>query len=277
MVNRNNFYCVQGWMILDLDLKGNELAAYAIIYGYSQDGESKFQGSLKYISEWIGCTKRGTIKILDSLIAKGLIEKEVAGDGKSANSYRVIQNVKNGSEQSSHGVVNCETAGSELSSPEVVNSEAKGSELSSPNNNIYIYNNYNNIDSNHTPGGKKQEEKHKYGEYKNVLLTDRELEEIQMRYDDWKERIERLSEYIASTGKKYRSHYATIRMWAKRDREKMKNQAMQEKKKAGSFLDDMKDLCSEWGGAENDGTGSGRDSGGFQPELAGGGLVPGKR
>ena len=48
MVNPNNFYTVQGWMVTELGLRGNELAAYAIIYGFSQDGASKFQGSLTY-------------------------------------------------------------------------------------------------------------------------------------------------------------------------------------------------------------------------------------
>lgn len=60
-------------------------------------------------------------------------------------------------------------------------------------------------------------QKHKHGEYKNVLLTDQELEKLQEDYPDWAARIERLSSYIASTGKRYKSHYATIRNWASRD------------------------------------------------------------
>ena len=58
----------------------------------------------------------------------------------------------------------------------------------------------------------------KYGEYQNVLLSDEELEKLKAEYpSDWAARIERLSEYIASSGKKYRSHLATIRSWAKKD------------------------------------------------------------
>ena len=59
--------------------------------------------------------------------------------------------------------------------------------------------------------------KHKYGEYNNVLLTDDELENLKAEYPDWAERIERLSSYVASTGKAYKSHYATIRNWARKD------------------------------------------------------------
>ena len=59
--------------------------------------------------------------------------------------------------------------------------------------------------------------KHKYGEYNNVLLTDDELQKLKTEYSDYAERIENLSCYIASTGKVYKSHYATIRNWARKD------------------------------------------------------------
>lgn len=63
--------------------------------------------------------------------------------------------------------------------------------------------------------------RHRYGEYKNVLLSDLELEKLKSEFpDDWQERIERLSGYIASSGKKYKSHLATIRNWARKDKEK---------------------------------------------------------
>ena len=61
--------------------------------------------------------------------------------------------------------------------------------------------------------------RHKYGEYKNVLLSDEELEKLKAEFaDDWQERIERLSEYIASTGKKYKNFLATIRTWARKEK-----------------------------------------------------------
>ena len=63
----------------------------------------------------------------------------------------------------------------------------------------------------------KKPVKHKHGEYNNVLLTDDEFEKLQEEYPDYVERIDRLSSYIASTGKAYKSHYATIRNWARKD------------------------------------------------------------
>ena len=60
--------------------------------------------------------------------------------------------------------------------------------------------------------------RHKYGYYKNVLFTDDDLEKLKAEFPtDWEQRIERLSEYIASTGKSYKNHLATIRAWARKD------------------------------------------------------------
>ena len=57
-----------------------------------------------------------------------------------------------------------------------------------------------------------------YGRYNNVFLTDTELAELQEELPDkWEFYIDRLSGYIASTGKKYRNHAATIRRWAADD------------------------------------------------------------
>ena len=57
-----------------------------------------------------------------------------------------------------------------------------------------------------------------YGRYENVFLTDTELSELQADLPEkWAYYIERLSGYIASTGKKYKNHAATIRRWAADD------------------------------------------------------------
>ena len=81
----------------------------------------------------------------------------------------------------------------------------------------------NNIsDSDESPPApvKSKPVKHKYGEYNNVLLTDEELEKLQTEYHDWEAKIENLSSYVASTGKTYKSHYATIRNWARKEADK---------------------------------------------------------
>lgn len=74
-VNSNNYIVIQGWMVKDLALKNNELLIYAIIYGFSQDGDNKFTGSLQYLADWTGSTKQGVSKNLKSLLEKNLITK----------------------------------------------------------------------------------------------------------------------------------------------------------------------------------------------------------
>lgn len=89
-------------------------------------------------------------------------------------------------------------------------------------------------------GNSKKAPKHKYGEYNNVLLTDDELDKLKAEYPDWEERIERLSSYVASTGKSYKSHYATIRNWARKDQTAQpvrQQQNQQNRKGRNVFLD----------------------------------------
>ena len=62
---------------------------------------------------------------------------------------------------------------------------------------------------------------HTYGRYQNVFLTDEEMADLQASFPTvWGQYIEKLSEYMASTGKRYQSHAATIRRWAGEDAKK---------------------------------------------------------
>lgn len=93
-VNNEGYINIQGWMVSDLGLKGNELLIYAIIYGFSQDKESKFKGSLQYLADWTNSTKQGVQKVLKSLLEKQLLLK----DEKIVNNikfceYRAIRKV----------------------------------------------------------------------------------------------------------------------------------------------------------------------------------------
>lgn len=69
---------------------------------------------------------------------------------------------------------------------------------------------------------KEKPQKHKYGQYQNVLLSDDELEKLKIEFPvDWEERIERVSEYCASKGATYKNYLATIRNWARKERPKI--------------------------------------------------------
>lgn len=76
------------------------------------------------------------------------------------------------------------------------------------------------IDKNRLDKNSRGGEKHAHGFFANVLLTDDELQKLAVEIPNYEEYIEKLSHYIESNGKKYKSHYATILMWHRKDREK---------------------------------------------------------
>ncbi|MCD7922647.1 MAG: replication initiator protein A [Clostridiales bacterium] len=59
---------------------------------------------------------------------------------------------------------------------------------------------------------------HAYGSCRNVFLTDAEFDALKADVPGFGDYIERLSVYMASTGKTYKNHAATIRSWELRDR-----------------------------------------------------------
>lgn len=63
--------------------------------------------------------------------------------------------------------------------------------------------------------GEEKPSKHKYGEYKNILLTDKELEKLKTDYgeEQTQNAIQYLDEYIEMKGAKYKSHYLAMRKW----------------------------------------------------------------
>lgn len=71
----DQYIVLQGWMITDLKLKGNELIIYACIYGFSQVENQVFNGGLQYLADWTNSTKQSVVKCIKSLVAKGYIVK----------------------------------------------------------------------------------------------------------------------------------------------------------------------------------------------------------
>ena len=75
MVKNENYITIQGFMVSKLGLSGASLIIYAVIYGFSQDDGSYFQGSRQYLAEWCGCSISGVKKCLKQLREMGLIEQ----------------------------------------------------------------------------------------------------------------------------------------------------------------------------------------------------------
>lgn len=129
-VRNENFIVIQGYMINEMKLKGNELLVYAIINGFSQEENQVFSGSLQYLADWTNSTKQGVMKNLKSLVEKGFIGKnEKIINGVKFCEYYVTK---------FRGVLNKVDGGMQQSL-------IGGSKQSLPNN-IDINNKDNNID-----------------------------------------------------------------------------------------------------------------------------------
>lgn len=89
-MNDNNYVVIQGWMCNELKLSGNELLIFALIYGFSQDGESEFSGSRSYIANTFNISKPTVDKTLKSLMDKNLITKrETIINDVKMNRYKI--------------------------------------------------------------------------------------------------------------------------------------------------------------------------------------------
>ena len=206
-VKEGTYVNIQSFMVNELHLSGNALIIYAVIYGFSQDGDSWFTGSRSYLAAWCQASKSTVSRNLETLCADGLIERrERTESGVLLVDYRVVRGTQNeqGCTQNEQGCTQNGYGG--------VPKMGRGGVPKMGTHNIEV----DNIDT--KPSREHSEPRHKYGEYSNVLLSDTDLEKLKAEFPtDWEERIERLSAYMASTGKGYKSHLATIRNWARRD------------------------------------------------------------
>lgn len=91
MVDDRVYFSIQAWMVTKLNLKGAERDVYAIIYGYSQDGESDYHGSLAYMAELTGYSRNSICTALKSLTEKGLILKTE----KYVNNIKLVRYTSN--------------------------------------------------------------------------------------------------------------------------------------------------------------------------------------
>lgn len=96
---------------------------------------------------------------------------------------------------------------------EVLSNDKQNQANQADNVNVYV-----NVNDNDNINKKEKDKKKKYGEFQNVLLTDKEYHKLEE--SNLLSYIETLSRYIESTGKKYKSHYATILNWSNRDKTK---------------------------------------------------------
>lgn len=91
----DNFIIIRPWMVEELKLTGNRLVIFAIIYGFSRNGDW-FQGSVSFLCKRSGLTDKGVRNVLKGLCTDGLIErKERPHKGMKYVDYRATTHGKN--------------------------------------------------------------------------------------------------------------------------------------------------------------------------------------
>lgn len=129
------FVVISEFMVDKLKLKGVELIVYAVIYGFSQDGESVFSGSQSYLAKWANASTRSVRLALASLVEKGLISKiDKSVNGVSVAEYAVCDFCSLDEEKISYVRKNFPTGEEKIS---------YGAEKISANNIVYNIDNIN--------------------------------------------------------------------------------------------------------------------------------------
>ena len=102
-----------------------------------------------------------------------------------------------------------------------------------------ITNNYN-INNNNKTSKKKttKEVRHKYGEFKNVLLSDKDLEKLKTEYGEElvEKYIKKMDEWIELNGRRYKNYYLALRQWM--NKEVSKKQEKVEKQEGDTKYDE---------------------------------------
>ena len=218
------FYPVYGWMPKELHIGGGELLVYAFLYSFTEN-RGQYDGGLQYMADQTGTGRRNVIRILQKLTEKKLIRKAKGPDGLCYSVCRQKTLPAEGTKCPAPGdkmtpaeVTKCPSPGDKMTPAEVTNCPDPGDKMT-PNNKTHN-NTHNKVDK-----ILSAPVKNRYGEYGNVLLTAEELEKLKNEFpEDWQRRIERLSAYMASTGRTYKNHPATIRSWAMQDEKEGKAQ-----------------------------------------------------
>ena len=91
MTPGRQYVTVMDWMWDELELTGNDILCYAMIYGFSQDGASEFKGTASYVAKRLHVRKATALDILRRLTERGIIRKrEFTYEGKRYCFYSAI-------------------------------------------------------------------------------------------------------------------------------------------------------------------------------------------
>jgi hypothetical protein len=218
---KDNYIVIQGWMVQDLNLSGNELMTFALIYGFCQDKESEFTGSINYVCTWLNCARPTVRRILSNLVEKGLIiKREIHKNGVQFNTYKVdVQGVTKcygGGNKLLHG------GGNEMLPNNIINNNTINNNRVEPT--PEIFENKNEISLIKTEEERKkvapkkenkpQPQKFKVPKFESVSFTLEQMRALEERFgSDTEWIIKTLHNYKMSKGATYKSDYHAIFTW----------------------------------------------------------------
>ena len=189
-MERDYYINIQGWMVQDLKLSGNELLAYAIVYGFSQDGESLYRGSYKYISYVLNISRSTAKRTLNNLVERGLIiRSQEFVDDVMFNRYQINANYP--VSKCTGGVQNDPGGGVKMTRGWGQN-DPGGRVKMNPHNN-YIGNNYiENTKKNNTLRKEKNKQKRKPLDLESVIASlPAESQDAVREFVEMRERIKK--------------------------------------------------------------------------------------
>ena len=202
---------------LDKNLKPIEKILLAEIESLGGLSDGCF-ASNQYLAEFLDLSKDRTSKLISGLKNKGYITVELS---YKEGSYEVDKRIIKANPSSYF----CLGGSTHL--------EGGGE------NNDYITNNYN-INNNNKTSKKKttKEVRHKYGEFKNVLLSDKDLEKLKAEYTEElvEKYIKKMDEWLELNGKHYKNYYLALRQWM--NKEVSKKQEKVEKQEGDTKYDE---------------------------------------
>ena len=193
-MQKESYVVLRTFMVDELGLKGSELVAYALIYGFSQDGESWFTGSAQYVADWCGIASRNALSVLQKLTDKGLVEKVRTGHGCAYRACRNITGDKTSLVMKHHhtGDKTSPVTGDVLSPNKLVDKTSNNS----------------------------RERRHKLGEFGHVLLSDEDARKLDEQFPGfWRDYITKVDEYCEQSGKRYKNYRLTISKWIRKDQQ----------------------------------------------------------
>ena len=195
-VKEKSYIGIQAFMVNDLHLSGNELIIYAVIFGFSQDGESWFMGSRGYLATWCQTSKTTVSNNLKKLCEKGLIEKRVrAENGVTFNDYRACKIPVGVCKKVVGGVQESGTGGVQKSGSHTIETDTREETIEKKRSASHFI----------PPSA---DEVRAYCQEASISI---DIEQFLDHYE--------MNGWVQSNGQKIKSWKAAVRNWARRDKE----------------------------------------------------------